>query len=165
MTEIRSKRTTTSKWGWSVLIAMAVLLVINGVALFFESSGSDVFERDTGVAMRDVEALFPTVVDEVMNLSRAASVLLAAVGLLSAVLALEGFRRESPLAWRALWVLALTLVTSGLLVVSTGAAGLGVGYMIAGLVVAVALLVVRPERQTPLAVERDVANEEGKHRA
>ena len=103
-----------SKWGWGILLVISALLVLNGVAVFFISARPSTFEGDTGVPMSEVREMFPTVVDEVVGAGQNLSILLAGIGLITVMLAWEGFRRRSRWAWNTLWVLFGTLAVAGL---------------------------------------------------
>lgn len=111
--EVRGQSRAAS-WGWGILLVISALLVLNGVALFFISAGPSTFERDTGVPMSEVREMFPAVVDEVVGAGQNLSILLAGIGLITLMLAWEGFRRRSRWAWNTLWVLFGTLAVVGL---------------------------------------------------
>lgn len=116
MSEIRQTQTATSRWGWGILIAISALLVLNGVFLFFY----EVAQSDQNVGL-----------------------LLAGVGLFALVLSIGGYRQGSSLAWKALWVLVLTLTTVATHILVGGSTGLGVGYLVIAVIVAVGLLLAR----------------------
>ncbi len=95
----------TSKWGWGIMIAVSALLALNGVALFFMSASPAIFEQDTSVPMDEVRQIFPTVADQVVREGQTISILLTIIGLMSLMVAWEGFRRRTRWAWNTLWVL------------------------------------------------------------
>ena len=116
-----SVQSRTSKWGWSILVLVSALILINGVALYFISASPSTFEQDTGVSMSEVRQTFPSVADHIVEQGKLISFLLAAFGLLALVVAIEGFRHGPRWAWSATWVLVamltgifvLTLVVGG----------------------------------------------------
>ena len=119
-----------AKWGWGILLVVSALLVLNGVSLFFVSASPSTFERDTGVPMSEVRQAFPTVVDEVVVVGQSISILLAAMGLISLMVAWEGFRHQSRWAWNTLWVLFGMLLVAGLKsVLSEGRVDIGGIYL------------------------------------
>jgi len=107
-------QSSVAKWGWSILLVISALLVLNAVAVFFMSARPSTFERDTGLPMSGVSEMFPTVVEEVVGASQNLSILLAGIGLITLMLAWEGLRHRSRWAWNTLWVLFGTLAVAGL---------------------------------------------------
>ena len=87
-----SSRPNVAKWSWGILLVVSALLVLNGVALYFISASPTTFEQDTGVSMAAVRQAFPTVADHVVREGQIISVLLASMGLMAVVVALEGYR-------------------------------------------------------------------------
>lgn len=110
----QTNQSRTSKWGWGILLAISALLALNGVMLYFFSASPDVFEQDTGVPMSEVRQSYPTVVDQVVEEGQLISILLAAMGLTTLMVAWEGFRRRTQWAWNTLWVLVGMLAVAGL---------------------------------------------------
>ena len=100
-----SSRPNVAKWGWGILLVVSALLVLNGVALYFISASPTTFEQDTGVSMAAVRQAFPTVADHVVREGQIISVLLASMGLMAVVVALEGYRVGNRWAWMAMWIL------------------------------------------------------------
>lgn len=89
----------SAKWGWGILLALSLLLVLNGVALYFISASPSTFEQDTGVSYEEVQEIFPTVADQVIREGQLLSVLLSVIGLMAAAASWAGFRRGSRWAW------------------------------------------------------------------
>ena len=100
-----SSRPNVAKWGWGILLVVSALLVLNGVALYFISASPTTFEQDTSVSMSAVRQAFPTVADHVVREGQIISVLLASMGLMAVVVALEGYRVGNRWAWMAMWIL------------------------------------------------------------
>ncbi|MBI2873359.1 MAG: hypothetical protein HYY00_09265 [Chloroflexi bacterium] len=109
-----SRRTRTQKWGWGILIAVSALLVLGGVGMYFLGDSPATFEQDTGVPMAEVRQAYPTVADQVVREGQNIQILVAAFGVLTLLVALEGFRHGSRWAWNATWVLVGWLVVGGL---------------------------------------------------
>jgi hypothetical protein len=79
--------TTTSRWGWGILVTLSALLGLNGLALYL-------FIVDT-------------------QAERTIGVLLTAFAALAFMVALEGFRHGTRWAWNASWVVVVTLAAVG----------------------------------------------------
>jgi lysylphosphatidylglycerol synthetase-like protein (DUF2156 family) len=132
----------TSKWGWGILVVLAILLVLNGVALYFISAWPSTFEQDTGVSMSEVRQTFPTVVDQVVRGGQTTSILLAGFGLLALVVAVEGFRHASRWAWNAMWILVAMMAVVGVRATVMGQV-FGLYYLVIGAVALVGQLLAR----------------------
>lgn len=122
MTAATTTRPTIVKWGWLAHLVMTALLTVNGVVLYFISSRPSVFEQDTGIRRDEVEAMFPTVVDQVVREGQLIGILLAGLGLLAFVIAFGGYRHDSRVAWNGIWALIAVLVVlaTRLIVVGNG---------------------------------------------
>lgn len=144
MTTTPPARSATSRWGWGILIGVSALLALNGVALYFISSQAETFEQDTGVPVEEVEATFPTVVDQVVHQGELLALLLGGMGLIALVLSVGGYGDNARLARNAMWVLALTLAGAGAIVISGDSVGLGVAYLVVAVLVVVGLVLARP---------------------
>lgn len=83
-----------AKWGWGILLALSIMLTLNGIMLYF-------FIADS-------------------HLMRTVSVLETGLGLLTLVIIWEGFRRGSRWAWNATWVLVTLLGVLGLHILTGG---------------------------------------------
>ena len=98
-----------AKWGWGILLIVCVLLALNGLAWFFFGP-----QR---VAV-DIQAFEPVDLNVVrlMETSRQqVAIWYLSFGLLSLLVALEGFRHASRWAWSAMWVVLGALVAVGVL--------------------------------------------------
>ena len=104
VTETRAQ-SRAGKWGWGIVLVVSVLLVLNGVALFFMSADPIIFEQDTGVPMAEVTQTYPPVAEHVVHEGQLTSIMLAGLGLLTLVVALEGYHHGTQWAWNAIWVL------------------------------------------------------------
>jgi hypothetical protein len=80
--------TAAERWGWGILAGVCGLLILNGVALYL-------FIVET-------------------HIEQTIGVLLAALGAVGLMAALEGYRRGTSWAWRTTWVLILSLLAVGL---------------------------------------------------
>lgn len=92
-----------AKWGWSILLALSVILALNGITLYF-------FIADS-------------------HLMQTVSVMEIGLGLLALVVALEGFRHGSRWAWNATWVLVALLATVGFHILIGGQSGVSLWYL------------------------------------
>ena len=110
----------TAKWGWGILLVLSALMVVNAVSLFFIEGSLSSFEQDTGVPLGEFRQAYPTVANHIAREGRNISIVLAGLGLLALLVALEGFRHGSRWAWNGTWVLVGVL------------AGLGVHALIGG---------------------------------
>lgn len=108
--EARKAPARGSKWGWGILLALSLLLAGNGAALYFISASPSTFEQDTGVTFEEVQAVFPSVAEQVVQEGQTLSVLLAVLGLMAAVASLAGLRRRSRWAWAITGILLAMLV-------------------------------------------------------
>lgn len=116
----KSTESRGGKRGWGILVVVSVLLALNGVALFFMSADPTIFEQDTGVPMAEVAQTYPSVAEHVVREGQLTSIMLAGLGLLALVVALEGYRHGSQWAWNAIWVVVGIL---GVVVVFIGIQG------------------------------------------
>lgn len=98
-----------ARWGWRVLLVLGILLLLNGVALYFISAAPGTFEQDTGVAYIEVAAVFPSVAEQVVREGQTLAVLLAVVGLMAGLASWEGLQTGSRHAWLVTGVLLLML--------------------------------------------------------
>ena len=119
---IQRSQSRVSKWGWGILLVISALLVLNGVALFFASA------RPSTVAQAE----------------QSTSILLTGIGLISLMVAWEGFRNQTRWAWNTLWILATTLLVVGLKsVLLDGQSDIGGIYVVLAASTLVGLLLAR----------------------
>jgi hypothetical protein len=97
--------------GWWLLIAVGVLLLVNGLWLATAVRSPDVFAQDTGVSIDEVRAAYPRVVSVMNARGTLVGVMLAGLGAVTVVLAWGGRRAAPRTAWAALVVVALVLLT------------------------------------------------------
>lgn len=100
--------TSAATWGWRVLLGVAVLLALNGIALGFVATSPETFEEDTGVSREELQSEYPTVVEELDGRVRTLSILLTSLALVALVAAWAGHRGGSRWAWHAWWVVFAT---------------------------------------------------------
>lgn len=105
-----AQRSRGARWGWGILLVESAVLVLNGIALYFISGSPSTFEGDTGVALEEVRAAFPSVAEQIIREGQLISVMLIVVGLMSAVAAWAGFRRGHRWAWAITGIMLAMLV-------------------------------------------------------
>lgn len=115
--------------GWWLLLAAGVLLVLDGLWLTTAVRTPAVFAQDTGVALVEVAAAFPRVVDVMHARGTLIGVLLCGVGALVVVLAWDGRRGASRTAWSALAVVAALLLALAAVGFAAGSAMVGAVYL------------------------------------
>lgn len=95
-------------WGWGILLAVAILLFVNGAVWLFVGPDMSVEEMaaDMGVATADFEQTHPAAAQSVGRNARQVAVWFMAFGLLAFIVAQTGFRLRTRWAWNATWVLA-----------------------------------------------------------
>lgn len=119
------------RMGWWILIGISLLLALNGVALYFISASPVTFEQDTGVAYQEVQAVFPSVAEQLVREGQISSLELAAVGLMAAVAAWTGLQKASRWAWVITGLLLAMLLMIGIrLMVFDIRVGIGVFYIV-----------------------------------
>lgn len=143
MSTTTASRPTIVKWGWITHLVMTALLSLNGILLFLIGSQHGVFEEDTGVPREEVEALFPTVVDQVVREGQLVAILLAILGLFAFVVALGGYRQDSPVAWNSMWMLVAALGALGAGLTAGGGGRIGVIYIVGGAILLLGQLLIQ----------------------
>jgi hypothetical protein len=99
-------RSTASKVGWAVLLAVSALLLLNSLGLFFVIAAE--------------------------SMERTISILLAGLSLLGLILAREGLRGGARFAWRSSWVITAVLFLVAANISLTGELYVGVFYVFMG---------------------------------
>jgi hypothetical protein len=109
--KVKTLRPAASKWGWGLVLAVAVLLVVNGVTLY-------VFITETPQ-------------------ERIIAVLVTGLGLQALPAAVTGFRHGTRWAWNATWALFVVLLAvAGQALVGEGEAPeIGIWYLFLAIVV------------------------------
>lgn len=143
-------RTRVQKWGWTILLAVSFMLVLNGVGWFFTGPGTSLsnIEQDTGVPLAEFKESYPTVADGVEENARQVAIWFMAFGILALVVALEGFRRGSRWAWNATWTLVAAPAAIALNVLAGGGGIFGFAVLGVAAVALVGQLLAREELST-----------------
>lgn len=123
--------------GRGLLLLVGVLLVLNGVWLFFGAAAPAVFESDTGVTLTELQATFPNVATELLMRGRVISLLQVGFGLLLLAAALP---RHSKTAAAAATLVSMAALTW--LFIASGRAEIGSYYLMYVLLSAAALVLV-----------------------
>lgn len=106
-----------AKVGWTLLLVMSALLVLNGAAWFFSGPNTSVsvIAEYMGVTASDFEASYEQAALGIATTSRMVAIWFTAFGTLALLVALEGYRHGSRWAWYASWVLVAALLAIGIL--------------------------------------------------
>jgi hypothetical protein len=108
-------RTRTVKWGWGILLGVSVLLTLAGISWYF-SLPQMALENIAEFTSMDPDGFMlgePSGFDVIALIARGYGVGYAALGIMSALVALEGYRNGTRWAWMVMWVLvaAFTAIT------------------------------------------------------
>jgi hypothetical protein len=101
MSSGNSTQLAASNWGWGVVLAVAALLSVNGIALY-------AFIMETHV-------------------ERTVAILVTGLGLQSIAVAIAGLRTGSRWAWSATWVLFAVMAAIGIHALTGDSEGVTVG--------------------------------------
>lgn len=118
-------RTQAHKVGWTLLILVSGLLLLNGVVWFFIGPRIMWFQDATGVPLSTFRGQYPVVADHLAASARQVAIWSTAFATLAVVIGVEGFRHGSRWAWLGGWVVVAFLAL------------LAVNYLVAGENVAV----------------------------
>ncbi len=127
-------------YAWIILVALGALLELSALYILVAGVDPGEFEASTGLSWDTLEGTYPEVATYIKRLERLSGVALLGLASLGGALALWRFRRGDPWAWYALWVFPLVLGGIALVMLSHGAAGLGIYYGLLGLVALLALV-------------------------
>jgi hypothetical protein len=118
-------RSNPATWGWLILVVVAGLIALNGIAWLFvgpDAVVSDMSEN-IGVSVADFESMYPAAVEDITANQRQVAVWMMAIGAMGILAALAGHRERARWPWRITWVLVAT---------PTGIAATGLGVAEAG---------------------------------
>lgn len=132
--------------GWWVLLATGGLLLLDGAWLVSAVRTPAVFAQDTGVALADVAAAFPRVIDVMHARGTLIGVLLCGLGALVVVLAWAGRREASRTAWVACAVVAALLLSLAAVGFAAGSVAVGAVYLVLALAMGAGLALVAAAR-------------------
>ncbi len=136
-----SSQSRITKLGWSILLAISALVILNGVGWFFMGPSLATFEQDTGVSLAGFKEAYPTVAGLVSLQTRNTAILLMGLGLLALGVALAGRRGAAWPRWAG-WAFVATLFGVGLSELAAGAV-FGLAYLGLGVVALVGQLLAR----------------------
>lgn len=144
-----------ARLGWGVLLAVAALLILNGLAWLFVGPDMEVDEMAGALGMpaSEFEQTHPAAVDFVARQTRQVAVWYVAFGLLALFVILAGFRRGALWAWKAGWVLVAAPVAVGLVQLVGGGASFAYAMLALAGITLIAQLLVRADLEYPGADE------------
>jgi len=118
----KTNQSRASKWGWSILLVISALLVLNGIVWLFVGPNMSLSytEEISGTPPTDFRQAYPAIADHMGRNARQVAIWITAFGLLALNAAVEGFRNGSRWAWNAMWVFV------------AAPAAIGVNYSAAG---------------------------------
>ncbi len=134
-TSIRSS--STNRVGWGIIAAIGVLLLVSAAWLYRSVGHPDVIHADTGVALADLTAAFPTVAHELTARGRTIALLVAALALLVLSMTAAGWRSGGAAARPAVVAFAVALAGIGLHALVAGRTDVGGFYLLLGVLAAV----------------------------
>jgi hypothetical protein len=141
----RGQATLFGRVGWLIVLVVSALLVVYGVTWFFvgpETALENIAERTTlgPGAFREGN---PSALDVIGIVTRQGAVFMAGLGLATLASSWHGFRTGSTAAWRAAWILPLTITAycAGILLSAPGAVVQALAYFIVAVVAAIGLAV------------------------
>jgi hypothetical protein len=130
---VRSPTAPRGAAGWWLLIAAGVLILANGLWLAMAVRTPEVFVQDTGVALADVRAAFPGVVDVMHARGTLIGAMLVGIGALVLVLASGGLRLLPDAARAGLTVIAALLLALAAIGFAFESAMIGTVYLVLAL--------------------------------
>lgn len=139
-------KSTTQKVGWGILLAIAGLMVLNGLAWFFSGPKVNLESplEAEGVSVSEFSQAYPAMVDQIANDARQVAIWFGAFGIVWIAAAVEGLRHGSRWARNLSWTLVAVPVAVGLVYLGGGGLGFAnVGFISIGALALVGLLLAR----------------------
>jgi hypothetical protein len=147
MTVIASRpRTRAAAWGQGLVSTLSALLILNASWLYFAVGSPAVVEADTGVALAELEAAYPTVAAHLATRGRTIALLLGGLATLALVVSFGGLRAGATWARHALWAFAAVLLAVGANAFGGGNAEVGAFYLAMSVLAAIGLMLAASER-------------------
>ena len=115
ITARQSREKAYQNYGWIILFALGILLVLNILILVAFESGAVQFSEDTGAAWAEVTAAYPGVAAAYMLNQHLLFLGFVSLALFGLVITWFGLRQGQRWAWYALWLLPMTLTFTALL--------------------------------------------------
>lgn len=119
------ERSRIATFGWLVLVVVAGLIALNGIAWLF--AGPDAVVSDISenirVSVADFETMYPAAVEDITANQRQVAIYLMAVGVMGILATLAGHRQRARWPWRITWLLVATpaaIAATGLAVAEAG---------------------------------------------
>lgn len=105
-------RSRTAKLGWGILLGLSALLVFAGIN-WYVSLSQMTLENISDRTSLEPDGFMtgdPSAFDVITLVGRGYGTGYTALGLFAALVALEGYRKHSRWAWKAMWVLAVLFI-------------------------------------------------------
>ena len=152
-------RTRSAKWGWGILLGMSVLLILGG-QFWYRSLPQMALENIAeyaNLAPGDLMQGEPSSFDVIALIARGYGAGYATLGLMSLLVAIEGYRNGTRWAWMSMWVLVLAYAAIGGIFLLAGETyALSLGVLALAMIALVGLLLARKGIFVPAS---ELANE------
>ena len=147
-----NSRTRTAKWGWGILIGVSVLLTLAGPSWYFGLPRMALENIAEYASLEPNKFMVgePSAFDVIALIARGYGVGYAALGLMSALIALEGYRNGTRWAWMIMWVLVLAYAAiAGIFLLAGETYTLSLGVLGIAVIAMVGLLLARKDLSLP----------------
>jgi hypothetical protein len=110
-------QSNASKWGWRILLAVSVLLALNGVSWLIVGPSMMVsfLDQMAETPSADFSQTYPAVANAFARNARQVAIWITAFSLLAIIVARYGSRHRSRWAWNAMWVLIAAPAVVGII--------------------------------------------------
>ena len=138
-------RSRTVRVGWSLLMGVSALLMLAGLGWYFSLPQMllDNIVEYGNVESRALMQGEPSAFDIITLIARGYGAGYAALGLLGLLVALEGYRKGTRWAWRAMWVLVFAYIAISAIFILPGDYAPGLGTFILAVIALVGMLLAR----------------------
>ena len=134
---VKSEAPWYRRYGWAIPFALGALLGLFGLGVIFMGTDPNDFGSSTGIAWEAFNSASPKVAQYLNRVERLLGAITFGFGAWAAVVAYVYLKRGDRMAWRAMWLMPITLPMTAAVFFVEEASGLGGFYVGA---VAIALL-------------------------